>query len=134
VGANYIAKKRDFERKLRRRRAAELANGGELGTVKLPPIRRQIRGTLQCEDRPLEGTKLVVAIQNGEVVALRENALVLKFDKSKMNKATLNRLRKTKFAVGEVKHPHTYLPLVDVSVQFERPTKPVNRKPDGNAD
>jgi hypothetical protein len=131
VGANYKAKKRDFERQ---RRAAELANGGELGTVKLPPIRRHIRGTLQCGVSPPEGTKVIVAIQNDEIVALRENALVLKFDKTKINKATLARLQRANFAIGEVKRPHTYLPVVDVSIEFERIAKPANQKSDSEAE
>ncbi|MGQ0584256.1 MAG: hypothetical protein ACT4O6_20185 [Reyranella sp.] len=134
MGANYKAKKRDFERKLRQRRAAELANGGELGTVSLPPIRRNIRGILQCEERPAEGTKVLVGFQNDEVVALRDNALLVKIDKSKVNKATLARLQKASFTIGEVRRPHQYLPIVDISVQFERPAKPANQNSDTEAE
>jgi hypothetical protein len=133
VGAKYEAKKRDFERKLRQRRAAELANGGDLGTVKLPPIRHRLRGTLLCKDQPLEGAKIVVALQNGEVVALKDNALVLKFDKKKINKATMERLRKAHFALGEVKRPHAYLPVVDVSIEFERESRHDGKKPESDS-
>lgn len=127
VGANYKAKKRDFERKLRQRRAAELANSGSLGLVKLPPIRRNMRGVLQCKDMPAEGTKLIVAMRSDEAVALRENALVVKFEKNKTNRAALARLRKVNFAVAEVKRSHKFLPVVDVSIQFDRQSPPSKR-------
>lgn len=118
MGFRYLANKRDIQRQLRARRAAEIANGGALGTVKLPPMRRNLRGRIVCNGNLPKGAQLIVAIQSGEVVGLQQNILSVKFEA--VNKATMKRLEKMPFAVGEVKRPHQYAPVVDVSVELNR--------------
>ena len=116
MGYDYLVKKREFLRQLRARRAAEIANSGGLGTVKLPSIRRKLRGRLLCSEKLQKGTPIVLTVKDHEVVGLRENVPMLVFDE--VAKATLGRLRRQHFAIGHVTHMHHFMPLVDVSVEL----------------
>lgn len=128
MGFRYLANKDDIQRQLRARRAAEIANGGGLGTIKLPPLRRNIRGRVVCSGNLPKGSQLIVAVQGNEVVGLLKNVLSVKFEG--VNKATMRRLQRMQFAIGEVRRPHHYAPIVDVTIELGASSEVTDVRPE----